>query len=287
MMYEIKRYNTLEIFPDLEHVHGAPKTVDVVGNIPEVPTLISFVGSRDMTSYGRQVIQDIIPGLAKYQVAIVSGLAFGVDHFAHRIALDNNIPCIAIPGSGLAPSSLYPAEHRDFAHELVDRGGVLISPFPPEQRGIHWTFPVRNRLIAAISDMTIVVEAKHKSGSLITAECALDIGRKLGAVPGSIYSSNSDGTNALIAAGATMIRSIQDIVNEFGWDSNDSQSESNDYQNISPDELDILKQLGEPKTRSDIARALSQNIHEISITLTMMELRGLIRENGGYIERRK
>lgn len=287
MTYEIHRHNTQEIFPDLEHVHGAPKTLDVIGEIPEVPTLISFVGSRDMTNYGRQVIQDIIPGLAKYQVAIVSGLAFGVDHFAHRIALDNNIPCIAIPGSGLAPSSLYPADHREFANEIIDRGGVLISPFPPEQRGTNWTFPVRNRLIAAISDMTIVIEAKHKSGSLITAECALDIGRKLGAVPGSIYSSNSDGTNALIANGATMIRSVHDIIREFGWDSTDNMTEPTEMQNISAAESAVLKCLNEPSTRSDLARKLDTTINGMSITLTMMELRGLIRENGGYIERRK
>ena len=169
---------------------------------------VTIVGARRATSYGREVARELARELAAAGIIVVSGLAFGVDACAHRGALDAG-RTIAVLGCG--PDSAYPAAHRALWRQIVEKG-LVISEFPPGAAPWRWTFPARNRIMAALAGMTVVVEAAARSGSLITADLAADLGRDLGAVPGPVTSRASAGPNNLLAGGACVVRDAQDIL---------------------------------------------------------------------------
>jgi DNA processing protein len=169
---------------------------------------ITVVGARRATSYGREVARGLGRELAAAGLVVVSGMAFGIDACAHRGALDAG-RTIAVLGCG--PDVAYPASHRSLWRRICEAGAV-ISELPPGTTPWRWTFPARNRIMAALAGMTVVVEAARRSGSLITADLAADLGRDLGAVPGPITSRASAGPNALLAGGACLIRDAQDVL---------------------------------------------------------------------------
>jgi DNA processing protein len=170
---------------------------------------VTIVGSRRATSYGREVARDLARELATAGLVVVSGLAFGIDACAHRGALDATGRTIAVLGCG--PDIAYPAAHRGLWRQCTERGAV-ISELPPGSTPWRWSFPARNRVMAAMAGMTVVVEAAAKSGSLITADLAAELGRDLGAVPGPITSRASAGPNELLAGGACLVRGGQDVL---------------------------------------------------------------------------
>ncbi|HEX6665644.1 MAG TPA: DNA-processing protein DprA [Solirubrobacterales bacterium] len=170
---------------------------------------VTIVGSRRATSYGREVGRELGRELATAGMVVVSGLAFGIDACAHRGALDAGGRTIAVLGCG--PDVAYPAAHRSLWRRISETG-LVISEFPPGAAPWRWTFPARNRIMAALAGMTVVVEAAARSGSLITADLAADLGRDLGAVPGPITSRASAGPNNLLAGGACVIRDAQDVL---------------------------------------------------------------------------
>jgi DNA processing protein len=172
-------------------------------------TTVTVVGARRATSYGREVSRELGRELASAGLVVVSGLAFGVDGCAHRGALAAGGRTIAVLGCG--PDTAYPAAHRGLWREICERGLVL-SELPPGAAPWRWTFPARNRIMAALAGMTVVVEAAARSGSLITADLAADLGRDLGAVPGPVTSRTSAGPNNLLAGGACVIREAQDVL---------------------------------------------------------------------------
>lgn len=176
---------------------------------------LAIVGSRRMTSYGRQITDQLLAGLAGTDVVIISGLARGIDGEAHRAALANGLVTWAVLGSGFG--NLYPKQHRDLALQIVANGGTLLSEYWPDVRPEPHHFPARNRIIAALADTVLVVEADQKSGSLITVDHALDLGRDIWAVPGNVTSRFSRGTNNLLRHGATLIASSEDILAEWNW----------------------------------------------------------------------
>jgi DNA processing protein len=169
---------------------------------------VTIVGARRASAYGRQVARELGRELAGAGMVVVSGLAFGVDSCAHRGALDAG-RTIAVLGCG--PDTAYPAAHRTLWRRIAETGLVL-SEFPPGAAPWRWTFPARNRIMAALAGMTVVVEAAARSGSLITADLAADLGRDLGAVPGPVTSRTSAGPNGLLAGGACVIRDAQDVL---------------------------------------------------------------------------
>jgi DNA processing protein len=169
---------------------------------------VTIVGARRATSYGREVARELGRELAAAGMIVVSGLAFGIDGCAHRGALDAG-RTIAVLGCG--PDVAYPSSHRTLWRRICETG-LAVSEFPPGATPWRWTFPARNRIMAALSGMTVVVEAATRSGSLITTDLAADLGRDLGAVPGPVTSRASAGPNGLLASGAHLIRDAQDVL---------------------------------------------------------------------------
>jgi DNA processing protein len=169
---------------------------------------VTIVGARRATSYGREIARELGRELAAAGMTVVSGLAFGIDACAHRGAVDAG-RTIAVLGCG--PDVAYPASHRTLWRRICETGTV-VSEFPPGATPWRWTFPARNRIMAALAGMTVVVEAASRSGSLITADLAADLGRDLGAVPGPVTSRASAGPNNLLAGGACVIRDAQDVL---------------------------------------------------------------------------
>lgn len=169
---------------------------------------VTIVGARRATSYGREVARQLARDLAATGLVVVSGLAFGIDACAHRGALDGG-RTVAVLGCG--PDVAYPASHRSLWRRICE-SGLVVSELPPGASPWRWTFPARNRIMAALAGMTIVVEAAARSGSLITTDLAADLGRDLGAVPGPVTSRASAGPNGLLAGGACVIRDAQDVL---------------------------------------------------------------------------
>ena len=183
---------------------GSPELLDGL----EPFGAVTIVGARRATSYGREVARELGRELARAGMVVVSGMAFGIDGCAHRGALDGG-RTIAVLGCG--PDVAYPASHRSLWRQICEKGLVL-SELPPGAPPWRWTFPARNRIMAALAGMTVVVEAATRSGSLITMDLAADLGRDLGAVPGPVTSRASAGPNALLATGAHVIRDAQDVL---------------------------------------------------------------------------
>lgn len=183
---------------------GSPRLLDRI----EPFETVTIVGARRATSYGREIARDLGRELAAAGMVVVSGLAFGIDGCAHRGALDAG-RTIAVLGCG--PDVAYPSSHRTLWRRICEEG-LVISEFPPGATPWRWTFPARNRIMAALAGMTVVVEAATRSGSLITTDLAADLGRDLGAVPGPVTSRASAGPNGLLAAGAHVIRDAQDVL---------------------------------------------------------------------------
>lgn len=176
---------------------------------------IAVVGTRKASDYGRQATADIAGQLAQNGVTVVSGLATGIDSFAHRAALDVKGNTIAVFGTGADDASISPADNVRLAHDIIAAGGLLISEYGNGTHGEVWTFPMRNRIISGLSRGTVVVEADMKSGSLITAKSALDQNRDVFAVPGSIYWPRSVGSNWLIQQGAKPVLCAADILESY------------------------------------------------------------------------
>jgi DNA processing protein len=174
----------------------------------KLDTTVTIVGARRATSYGREVARELGRELAAAGMVVVSGLAFGVDACAHRGAIDAG-KTIAVLGCGA--DTAYPAAHRSLWRRICEEG-LVVSELPPGAPPWRWTFPARNRIMAALAGMTVVVEAAARSGSLITADLAADLGRDLGAVPGPVTSRASAGPNSLLAGGACVVRDAQDVL---------------------------------------------------------------------------
>jgi len=183
---------------------GSPKLLDGL----EPFEAVTIVGARRATSYGREIARELGRELATAGMTVVSGLAFGIDACAHRGAIDVG-RTIAVLGCG--PDVAYPASHRSLWRRICEVG-LVISELPPGATPWRWTFPARNRIMAALAGMTVVVEAATRSGSLITTDLAADLGRDLGAVPGPVTSRASAGPNNLLAGGACVIRDAQDVL---------------------------------------------------------------------------
>jgi DNA processing protein len=233
------------------------------------------VGSRKYTSYGKQVVDELIGGLRNYPIGIVSGLALGIDSLAHEAALANNLYTLAIPGGGLSDEVIYPATHKGLAHRILEAGGGLLSEYTPDFRATDWSFPQRNRLVAGISRATLLIEAAERSGTLITARMTADYNRELLVVPGSIFSKTSAGVHQFLKLGATPVTCAEDILAVLGV-AEKSVGEALTRPPLSPDQTAVLNLLHEPRHRDELIRLLNMNTSEAGQLLMMMELSGYI-----------
>lgn len=274
--------------PKLKEIPDCPKELYVEGTLPNPEThiYIGVVGSRKFTDYGKRACEDLIRGLAGYPFVIVSGLALGIDSIAHKTALEVGLPTIAIPGSGLAPNTIYPKSNFGLARAIIEAGGALMSEFEPEFEATPWSFPKRNRIVAGLCDATLVIEAGETSGALITAKLALSYNRDVLAIPGSIYVDQSKGTNSLIARGAYAILESKDIIRHFNLEQKDTKpNQEHLFQDITEQEMAIVRLLTEPRTKSYIYEASGLSITDNSVCISTLELKGIIKEEYGKIYR--
>ena len=230
--------------------------------------------------------EDLIAGLAGYPIAIVSGLAIGIDTIAHKAALKAKLSTIAFPGSGLDRSVLHPSSNKKLADEIIYAGGALVAEYEPLMpAGIH-TFPKRNRLMAALSKASLIIEAGEKSGTLITARLALDYNREVLAVPGSIFNPGSKGTNSLIRLGATPITCSKDILEALGFNTptDEESKQASLFSNLSENEQKIVELLQvEPLPRDELIMLSSLSAALANSNLAVLEIKGLIKETMGEV----
>ncbi len=286
-MTNLRKLNKNEFPESLLEIPDPPKQLYIRGALPnDAHVYLGIVGSRGATNYGKAACERLIEGLAGYPIAVVSGLAIGMDAIAHKKALQVGLPTVAVPGSGLDPKVLYPASNALLGEQIVQAGGALISEFEPSVKSAIWTFPRRNRIMAGLCRAVLIVEAQEKSGTLITARLALDYNRDVLAVPGSIFSDQSTGTNKLIQGGATPILESTDILRALGFKIEEKKKTDEEvFADCSPEEIDILKLLTEPTSRDDLIREIERATNETQATLSMMEIKGLVKEEGGLIYR--
>lgn len=270
-----------EAYPKrLKEIAQPPPVLFVRGSINvEDDWAVSVVGTRRVTPYGRQVATEIARFLAQNGVTVVSGLARGVDAIAHQTAIQAGGRTMAILGSGV--DVIYPPEHRKLADEIIKQGAV-ISDYPLGTQPEGSNFPPRNRIIAGLSLATIVVEAGEKSGALITAEFAVEQGREVFAVPGSILTPQSEGTNHLIEQGARPLLRMTEILDALKLEQIPEKQATRKTIAASVEEKQLLNCLNqEPKHIDEICNLSGLPIQAVSATLTMMELKGLVIQVGG------
>ncbi len=240
---------------------------------------IAVVGTREMSSYGERVLRRIIPPLVKAGATIVSGLAYGIDALSHEIALEYGGTCIAVFGSGV--DVIYPRKNKALADRILLNGGVLLSEQGLGVRPQASFFPARNRIISGLSKATLVIEAKKKSGSLITARFALDQNRDVYSVPGSIFEDKQAGTNQLIAQGAYPLIDEESFIKQLGLEMEKEAVSTQVLSFDTPVEQQLYELLKEVLDLDTLCRKTGLAASQINQTLSLMELKGMLRSVQG------
>lgn len=266
-----------EFPPLLRAIHDPPPGLFLRGVAgPELlgrPS-VAIVGARACSAYGRQVARSLGRELAAAGLVVVSGLARGVDAEAHRGALEAGGATAAVLGCGIDRD--YPAAHRELARQIAE-AGVVLSEYAPGVEPAPWRFPARNRIVAGLCSATVVVEARERSGALITADFALEEGREVFGVPGEITSALSAGSNALLRLGATPLTCAQDVLESYGIVAPEP---------VAPDlgetAARVLERVREGAVGADeLARSTGLGASDVAVALTELELAGVVREEDG------
>lgn len=263
----------------LKEIYDAPYVLYIRGELkPEDEISLTVVGTRRVSSYGREATQRLVTDLVQNNITIVSGLARGIDTFAHRAALTAGGRTIAVFACGL--DIVYPTENRWLAQKIIEHG-ALISDYPLGVRAQAENFPRRNRIVSGLTLGTLVVEAPERSGALITANLALQQDREVFAIPGSIFSANSRGNNGLIRDGAKLVMDVNDILEEFNLNAYPQQIGFAELLPENETESILLKHLSqEPLHIDELSHRCSLPVSTVSSTLTMMELKGMVNQLG-------
>lgn len=273
----------------LSEIQNSPIILFYKGELCFSNKSIGMVGTRRATPYGKKLATRFSGELAERGVVIVSGGARGIDRCAHEGAIEAGGKTIAVLGCGL--DIVYPTEHKDLYKKIIDNGGMLISEFPPGIPPLPMNFPMRNRIISGISQGVIVVEAKVRSGALITADLALADNRDVFAVPGSLFNEYSDGPHRLIKDGAIILTESQRIIDEYAWDEKvDKKSNSqidNDMLSLTFEERSVLSVLadGQPHSIDDIIIETELSLSKVQTTLFNLEMYDCVNKNkaGSYV----
>ena len=241
---------------------------------------LAVVGTRKITSYGRTITQMFAGKLAEQGLVIVSGLAIGVDGVAHTACLDSRGITVAVLGNGV--DICFPRENQRIYDRILEKNGAIISEYPPGQEPSVGSFPARNRIVAGLSDGILVTEGASDSGSLITANFGLEFGRKVFAVPGPITSSLSAAPLRLIEKGAKLVVSPDDVIKDLGFKINDLRKDDKKFTGLSKEEKRIIELLENESLQFDeIVRRLKMDPSKVGSILSMMEIKGLIKNSGG------
>jgi DNA processing protein len=266
-------------YPELlRHIYDPPSVLYVRGNLPAAHKSIGIVGTREATPYAMSFTHQLAKALVQANITVISGLAIGIDTAAHQGAVNNNGQTIAVLGSGV--DVIYPRQNLKLSEQILNGHGAIISEYPLGTQPSPTHFPGRNRIINGLSQGVVVVEAGEKSGALITSDYALEEGRTVFAVPGRVGDAKAKGTLNLIKQGAVLLESAQDIFNEFSWTNTPSQSVALE---LSENEKLILKsiQTHDSALLDDIQTATQLTISELTSTLMMLELKGIVKHAGG------
>lgn len=266
----------------LKELYDPPFCLFARGELKKDDFALAVVGTRKYTTYGKQVTEEIVSELVQNGLTIISGLALGIDGIAHEATLQANGRTIAVLGTGINEQHIYPGSHRDLAKRIISSGGAVISEYPPGTLPTRFTFPRRNRIIAGMTLGTLVIEAPEESGSLITAQCALDNGREVFAIPQNITMENSLGTNTLIKNGAHLITSAKDILEILQLQDIKDIVENRAIIPDSPIEAKLLEHLSrEPIHVDQLTKNSALDSSTVNATLTLMEMKGKVRNLGG------
>jgi DNA processing protein len=277
----IKDNNYPEI---LKEIFTPPALLYLKGEIKNLNSNfnLAVVGTRKISNYGRQITPELVKPLAQNGFTITSGLALGVDALAHQSALDVEGKTIAVLGSGLDQKSIYPSSNRYLAQKILDKQGTIISEFPINTLPLKHHFPARNRIISGLCLGTLIIEAGESSGATITAYNALEQNREVFAVPGSLFNQNSIGTHKLIQKGAKLVTSHHDILEELNLQEVKSFVSNQKILPETKEEKIIIDNLTHEPTHIDqIIKQTNLPTSQISSTLSMMEMKGMVKNLGG------
>lgn len=270
----------------LREIPHVPEQLFIRGTpVDKSRRLVCFVGARRHSHYGAEACKKIVSALAPYPVAIVSGLAIGIDAIAHRAALDAGLPTIGVVGSGLDDTVLYPRSNRSLAGDILRNGGTLISELEPMTRAQKHVFPSRNRIMAGLSELVIAIECGERSGTRITTGLAVEYNKTVGAVPHSIFSDVGAGSNALIHQGAHVVRSADDVVHLLGMDTVDTSVSEPDTSTLTDEEKSVYDALAKPTAKTVLAGEVAMPMHALQVVLTKLEMKGLVSEISGIVQR--
>ena len=283
-------YNFMEIFQinlsdydylrDLPHIPDPPKKLFIRGKLPakRVKTA-AIVGTRKPSAYGREIATKIASECAKNGIVVVSGLALGIDSIAHRAAIDSGGKTIAVLANGV--DKIYPRSHEDLGQKILQTNGAILSEYPNNTPARPWQFLARNRIVSGLADAVVIIEAASRSGTLSTANHALDQGKEIFAVPGNITSPLSAGCNQLIKNGANPLTSVEDLLDFLIPDRFEKQTQL--FKGDTREENVILEFLSKNGTTSSdtIIKQTKLSASEFNQAITMLELKGLALNNGG------
>ncbi len=278
-------------YPELlKQIYRPPLGIYVKGELPDdAIDKVGIIGARNCSSYGASVAYRITKDLGNTNVIVVSGMARGIDAVAHRGTIDGRGKTIAVLGCGV--DVCYPAENEALMQQIIQNGCVL-SEYPPGVKALAHHFPSRNRIISGLCKIIVVIEAGRRSGTLITADLALESGREVFVLPGNVTSKLSEGTNNLIKQGCPIITESGDILFELGI-SYQEQEKEQFYEKVlsqmTPEQQEIYKNIAEdsPITAEEIARSIGKDIRDIQYVLSLLEISGHIQklQQAGYIRK--
>ncbi len=275
--------------PQLREISDPPKQLYYRGNVQLLSRqMLGIVGPRNPSEYGLYAASTLAKELAPYFL-IISGMALGIDAAAHRAALEAGHPTVAVVATGL--DRVYPAANERLFNQICEKGLVL-SEYPLGTAPLAHHFPQRNRIVSGLSQGVLVAEASQRSGAMITARLAMEQGREVFAVPGSIFSEQTDGVHQLIKDGAKLVHTIQDVVDEFNYLIKIPRASRNPEPkpelNLSPDETAILAQLGAaPLSLEDLVQRCGLSVHMVLQSLTLFEMQDVVEQLPGKLFRRK
>lgn len=273
----------------LLHCTDAPRLLFYKGTADlNCKKVVAVVGTRRNTEYGQRLTNELIEGLSSQEdILLVSGLAHGIDTIAHRAALNKNIDTIGVLGHGLG--TIYPAANKNLAASMMERGGLL-SEFPFDAKAEKGNFPARNRVVAGLSDVTVIVESDSKGGALITGFIANSYNREVAAFPGRAYDNRSSGTNMMIRKNlAALITCADDLLELMSWQDQKKQMQPQAQLmlNLSIEEQQILSLLGTKDSAhaDELQQCSSMSSTQLATTLLLLEMQGLIKMLPGKLYR--
>ncbi len=283
LTYEDENYPPL-----LKEIPDFPLSLYYLGDLSNIDykNMLAIVGSRRATNVAKGALNSIISELNNSDITIVSGLAYGIDATAHESALNNNLKTIAVIGSGL--DFQYPAQNKKLYSDIVSSGGIIFSEYHLGIEPFSSNFPQRNRIVVGMCEGTLVAEAQMKSGAMISAKLTLEYNRELMCIPGSILNPNTSGIYHLIKNGAGIVTVADDLLNNLGWDMIHNENENNNLNDLSEIQKEILDIISfEELSFDNIAQKTKSDISSLMVTLTELELKGLIKQSNNKYYKNK